>query len=105
MPISPGRVDLFCLFVACSHTLMEATVLTYCFIGCGPECRKCSEITNCQYLWKGLSDLVDSLHVVICIKISIEAAKICLFSLAFSGIGSQPIILSDVLNFRNLKNI
>ena len=31
MPISPGKVDLFCLFVACSYTSMEATVLTCCF--------------------------------------------------------------------------
>ena len=29
--ISLGRVDLFCLFVACSYTSMEATVLSCWF--------------------------------------------------------------------------
>ena len=29
--ISLGRVELFCLFVACSYTFVEATVLSCCF--------------------------------------------------------------------------
>ena len=36
--------------------------------------------------------------------ISIEATKICYFGLVFSGIGSQPTRLSDVLNLKKLKN-
>ena len=30
-PISFGKVELFCLLVACSYTSMEATVLSCCF--------------------------------------------------------------------------
>ena len=30
-PISLGRVELFCLFVAYSYTSLEVTVLSYCF--------------------------------------------------------------------------
>ena len=37
----------------------------------GAACPEFSEITNRQYLWKGLSDLVDFLHVVICILLEI----------------------------------
>ena len=37
--------------------------------------------------------------------ISTETTKICYFGLAFSGIGCQPIRLSDVLNLINLKTI
>ena len=52
------------------------------------------QITNRQYFWK--SDFFDFLQVV-------EATKICYFGLALSGIGSQPIRLSDVLKFKNSK--
>ena len=47
------------------------------------------------------------LQVVICIllDIYIEVTKICYFGLALSGITSQPIRLSDVLNWRNSKTI
>ena len=38
-------------------------------------------------------------------KIFIEATKICYFGLALSGIGCQPIRLSDVLNLKNLKTL
>ena len=31
VPIPLGRVELFCLFVACSDTSMEAMVLSCCF--------------------------------------------------------------------------
>ena len=37
--------------------------------------------------------------------ISIEATKICYFGLPLSGIGSEPIRLSDVLDLKNLKTI
>ena len=29
--VSLGRVELFCLFVACSYTYVEATLLSCCF--------------------------------------------------------------------------
>ena len=38
-------------------------------------------------------------------QISIEATKICYFGLVLSGIASQPIRLSDVLNLKNSKRI
>ena len=47
----------------CSHAIL---------CGYGPACPKFSEITNCQYLWKGFSDFVDFLHVVICILLDIH---------------------------------
>ena len=33
----------------------------------GPAYPKFSEITNHQYLWKGMSDFVDFLHAIVCI--------------------------------------
>ena len=75
-------------------------------VGYGPAFPKFSEITNWQYLWKGLSDFVGFLHVVICILlISLEATIICYFGLALSGIGYQRIRLSDVLNLKNMKTV
>ena len=65
-------------------------------VGYGPAYPKFSQITNRQYLWKRFSDFFDFLQVV-------EATKICYFGLALSGIGSQPIRLSDVLKFKNSK--
>ena len=53
---------------------MEASVLS-CLDGDGPACPKFSEITNCEYLWKGLGDFVDFLHVVICILLDIHLNK------------------------------
>ena len=57
VPISLGRVELFCLFVACSYRWKF-----HCYhavlVGYGPACPKFSKITN-QYLWKGLSYFVD----------------------------------------------
>ena len=39
----------------------------YFLFGYGLACPKFSEITNRQYLWKGLSDFINFLHVIICI--------------------------------------
>ena len=51
---------------------MKATLLHVVLAGYGLACRKFSEISNHQYLWKGLSDFVDFLHVVICILLDIH---------------------------------
>ena len=59
------------------------------------------EITNHQYLWKGLSDFVDfCVQLFESCRISIEATEIYYFGLALSGMGSQTIKLSDVLNLK-----
>ena len=107
VPVSSGRLRIILV------NLLD--VVTYpwklhCYhvvlVGYGPVFPKFSEITNWQYLWKGLSDFVGFLHVVICILlISLEATIICYFGLALSGIGSQPIRLSDVLNLKNMKTV
>ena len=47
-------VELFCLFVACNYTSMEATVLS-----CRFSWVKFSEATNHEYLWQGSCDFVD----------------------------------------------
>ena len=90
--------ELFCLFVACSYTSMAATVLS-CFSRVWSCMPKVFKATNHQYLWKGSCDFVDFLQVVI----SIEATKICYFGLTYSGITSQPIRLSDVVNVNNSR--
>ena len=41
-------------------------------VGYGPACPKFSEATNQQHLWKGCSDFVDFLQVVICILLDIH---------------------------------
>ena len=33
-------------------------MLTCILVGYGPQCLEFSEITNCRYLWKGLTDLL-----------------------------------------------
>ena len=97
---SLGKVEFFCLFVACSYTSMEATELSCCLSWVLSEsCPKFFEVTNHQYLWKGLSDFVDFCKSLFAsCEISVEATIICYFGLALSGIASQPIRLSDVLN-------
>ena len=73
-------------------------------VGYGLACSKFSEATNHQFLWKGLSDFVDFLQVVICILLDIHwSCKIMLFGLAFSGIGFQSIRSTDVLNLKISK--
>ena len=49
--------------LCCYHAILD---------GYGPACPKFSETTNHQYLWKGFSDFVDFLHVVICILLDIH---------------------------------
>ena len=100
-----GRVELFCLFVACSYTSMEATVLSCRFSWVWSACPKFSEVTNHQFLWKGSCDFVDFLQVVICILLDIHwSYKNVLFWAALSGIASQPFRLSDVLNRKKLEH-
>ena len=72
--ISLGRVELFCLFVACSYTTMEATCYHANLVGYGPTYPKFSEITNRKYFWKGfiLGDFVVFFQVVIFILLDIR---------------------------------
>ena len=66
-----------------------------------PACAKFFEITNHQYLWKGLSDFVDfCVQLFESCRISIEATETYYFGLALSGMASQTIKLSDVLNLK-----
>ena len=86
----PGRLQ-------CYHVVLVGNV---------PACPKFSEITNYQHLWWRLSDFVDFLPVVICILFDIRwSYQNLLFWLALSGIDSQPIRLSDVLNLKKWKTI
>ena len=72
MSLSPGRLELFCLFVACSYTSMEATVLSYLF----------GWIWSCipKVLWNNKSPISLErvewfcwfLHLVICILLDIN---------------------------------
>ena len=50
---------------------MEATVLSWHLFGYCSTYPKFCEITYCQYLWKGFSDFIDFLHVVIWILLDI----------------------------------
>ena len=70
LQISLGKVELFYLFVACSFTSREATVLL--LVGYGLACPKVSEITDHQYLWEELGDFVDFLHVIIWILLDVH---------------------------------
>ena len=75
-------------------------------VGYVPTCPKLSEITNHQYLWRGLSGFVDFLHVVIYILLDIHWSYQKL--LYWAGIvrhRPQPIRLSDVLNLKKLKTM
>ena len=76
-------------------------------VGYGPACPKFSETTNHQYLWKGLNDFGGFLQVVICILLDTHCSykNILFLGLALSGIASQPIRFSDVLNLKNAKTI
>ena len=49
--------------VQCYHVVLD---------GYGLACRKFSQTTNHQYLWKGLRDFVDFLQAVICILLDIH---------------------------------
>ena len=54
---------LLCFKLQCYHVVLVG----YC-----TACPNFSEITNRQYLWKGLSDFVDFLHLVICILLDVH---------------------------------
>ena len=69
-PRSPERVELFCLFVACSYKSMETTALPSSFSWILYDIF--SDITNYQYPWKELNGFVDVLHVVMCILLDIH---------------------------------
>ena len=64
--MSAGRVELFCLFIACSYTSIVVLV------GYGTACAKFSEIRNCQNLCKVLSDFVEFLDAVFWILFNIH---------------------------------
>ena len=71
--LSLGRVELFYLFVVCSYTSVEATVLSCCFSWVWSSMPKVLS-TNHQYFWKGLSDLVDFLQAVIYVLLDIHCS-------------------------------
>ena len=99
MSISLGKVELFCLFVACSYTSMEATVLCrFC-----PARPKFPEITNHQYLWKGLSHFVHFLHVAICISMDIHISYQNL--LLWAGIVRHSLWANQIARWFKLKNL
>ena len=96
-----GRVELFCLFVACSYTAMEATVLSCRFSWVWSACPKFSEVTNHQFLWKGSCDFVDFLQVVICIMLDIHwSYKNMLF---WAGIVRHSLSLNQIVRCFKLK--
>ena len=104
-PVSMGMVEVFCLFVACSCWSKEATALSCCFSwvwssmpkvlwnisGKGWKVEWFCRFFGCSYL-----------HLV---RYLLKLQKYAIFGLALSGIGSQTIRLSDVLNLKNLKII
>ena len=72
-------------------------------VGYGPACPKVSEITNHQYFWKGLSDFVDSLHVVICISLEIHwSYKKILF---WAGIFRHRLSANQIVRCFTLKKL
>ena len=93
LPISLGKVELFCLFVACSYTFREATVFSCCF---GWVCSNMPKV-----IWNNKS------------PISLERVEWFCWFFACSYLHlvghplklPQPIRLSDVLNLKKLKTI
>ena len=70
-------------------------------VGYGPVCPKFSRITNSQYPWKGLSDFVEFLNVVMyVVKCPLKLQKHAILGLALSGRDSQSIRLPDILNLK-----
>ena len=102
-----GKSWVICLCVACSYTLMEATVLSCPF----------SWVLSCmpKVLWNNQSPIsverVEWFSWFFCMQlfsscwIFIEATKLCYFGMALSCIGSQPVILSDILNLKNSETM
>ena len=103
VPISLGRVELFCLFVAFSYTSMEATMLSCHFIwvwSCMPK-----------VLWNNKSsislervyDFAEFIHVVTCILLdSHYSYRNMLFWVCTIR---HRLWLSDFLNLKNSKTI
>ena len=106
MPICHRRVELFCLFVACSlfvvylfhahpwklqcyHVVLVGYVLAY------PKF-----YANCQYLWKQFSYFVNFLHVVICIM-----WDICWSYPFWAGIVRHRFSVNQVVRCRKLKKL
>ena len=72
-------------------------------VGYGPECPKFSETTNHQYLWKGLSDFVDFLQVVICILLDIHwSYKNMLF---WAGIVRHSLSANHIVRWFKIKKL
>ena len=104
VPISLGRIELVCFFVACSYTSMEATVLSYHFSwvwSCMPKVlwNNKSPISLERVYWFCWFFACSYLHLV---RYPLKL-KYAVFLLALTGIGSQPIRLSDVLNLKISK--
>ena len=94
LPIALGKVELFSLFVGCSYTSWEATVLSCCFIWVCSSMPKVLWNNKSQYLWRWLSDSVDFLHVAICILLNIHLSfQNLLFWAGIIRHSSQPIRL------------
>ena len=98
--ISLGRVELFCLFVACSYISMCYHVI---LIGYGLACPTFSETTDQQYLWIGLSDFVGFLQVVIWILLDIHwSYKNMLF---WAGIIRHSLSANQIVRCFKLKKL
>ena len=69
--ISLGRVELFCLFLACSYISWKLQFCHVILVGYCLAYPKFSETTNHQYLWKGSCDFA-FLQVVVSILLDIH---------------------------------
>ena len=80
--------------LSCYHVIL---------VGYVPACPKFSEITNHQYLWRGLSDFVDFLYVVICILLDIHWGYQNL--LFWAGIVRHRLSANQIVRCFKLKKI
>ena len=78
----------------CCHVILD---------GYSPVCPKFSEITICQYLWDELSDLVDFLHVVICILLEIHQS--CKNMLFWADVVRHGLSANQIVRCFKLKKI
>ena len=104
---SQVRIELFCFFVACGYTSMEATVLSCRFSWVWYGMPKVlwsnkSPVSLEKVVWFYWFFASSYLHLV---GYPLKLQKICCFGLALSVIASQPIRLSAVLNLKNSKRI
>ena len=97
-----GRVELFCLFVACMH--FQRSVITQWYhvflVGYGPTYPKFSEATNDQYLWKGSSDFADFFQLLICILLNIHYP----LKLFWAGILRHSVSANQIVRCFKLTN-